>query len=142
MKNITRRFVIVLLAFIFICGFKTWIDTSPRANDYMWIHKRDTESDLARAFVTALRINHPAAYEMIDSNLKPRLDKWMSAHLGQNCIREADVFLSGLGNDGYSAIFGCRVKDRSLTFQVESIVINQMKVVDWGEVTEEFSNFP
>ena len=78
----------------------------------------------------------------INSNLKPRLDKWMSAHLGQNCIREADVFLSGLGNDGYSAIFGCRVKDRSLTFQVESIVINQMKVVDWGEVTEEFSNFP
>jgi len=141
-KKVGKIVLIIFLVIVFACILSFWADTSPAVDDYRWIHSRDTESELARAFVTALRLNHPAAYDMIHSSLTPRLDEWMKTHIGQNCIRQADIFLSGLGNDGYSAIFGCRVKDRSLTFQIESIVINQMKVIEWGEVKEEFSNFP
>jgi len=118
-----------------------WADTSQAVADYKWIHSRDTEGELVTAFVTALRINHPAAYEMIDPSLKPRLDEWMNTHPPRKCASEPYIFLSGdltRANGeklGWSVVFGCEgERYGDVSFKIDGIFIKDMKAINWGEV--------
>ncbi len=75
-----KKRTVILLFFgicVLSCGLLIWALTSPAVDDYYWIHKRGTEAELA--FAIALRTNHPAAYEMIDPGLRPRLAERSSA---------------------------------------------------------------
>jgi hypothetical protein len=102
------------------------------------IHSRGTTSDLAIAFAVSLRNNDPAAYDMIDPILKPRLDNWMNVHRGKKCTNWADTVLGGKGTkQGYMVILDCFGENKWLSFTVDNIVIKDMKVIDWGEVREE-----
>ena len=81
MKKHTKIILTTFIVIVFTCVLMIWAKVTTQAvADYKWIHSRDTEGELVAAFVTALRINHPAAYEMIDPSLKPRLDEWMNTH--------------------------------------------------------------
>ena len=138
MKKSTKIVLLLLLVIVFACGLKFWADNSPLVDDYEWIHDRDRELDLVRAFATALRINHPAAYEMIYPRLKPRLDEWMNVHQIGKCAYQADVFFIGSGTkEGHRVDFGCYGENKWLSFEVDNVVIKDMKVIDWGEVKEE-----
>jgi hypothetical protein len=138
MKKIITILLILFLVVTFACSLHLWIQTSPWLEDYKFINRRDTELDLVMAFVTALRVNDPAAYEMIDPSLKPRLDAWMNTHQSQRCIREADWFFVSDGTQlGDQITFGCATKDKYLLYDIDNIVVENMKVIDWGEITEE-----
>ncbi len=138
MKKKITILLILFLVVVFGCGLHLWIQTSPWLEDYKFINRRDTEINLVLAFVTALRINDPAAYDMIDPSLKPRLDAWMTTHPSQRCIREADWFFISDGTQlGEKITFGCATKDIYLLYDIDNIVVKDMKVIDWGEVTEE-----
>jgi hypothetical protein len=128
--------LLLLLVVIFVCGFGIWAEYSPVAFDYRQIYDRDTEQDLAGAFATALRINHPAAYDMIDLDLKPRLDEWMDTHQSMRCKDRPEVFLVGVGQ-GRVTVLSCLGYDGPRHFEVDSIIIKDMRVVDWGEVIDE-----
>jgi hypothetical protein len=133
MKAITKIFLILLGAAVFACGFALWAGNSPIVDDYRWIHQqRDTESDLVAAFATALRLNHPAAYDMIDPSLKPRLDKWMNIHRDQKCTYQSLSFWIGSGTrEGYRVSFNCGGEDKWIYFDINNVVIRDMKVIDW-----------
>lgn len=134
-----RNSIILLLAvFTFACGLIVWAINSPIVDDYFWIYSRDTEYDLALAFTIALRTNHPAAYDMVDPSLKPRLDEWMNVHQSKKCIRKASTVLGGSGTkEGYMVIFDCYGENNKwVSISVDNIVIKDMKVIDWGEVVE------
>jgi hypothetical protein len=97
----------------------------------------DPEIELTFAFSVALQNNDPEAYNLIGPSLKPRLDKWMSTHPSNECNHPYDVFLIGTGtNQGKKTIFGCPGYDTWISFEVDDIVIKDMKVIDWGEVRE------
>jgi hypothetical protein len=138
--------LIILGALVLVCCLLpwalNWLSNSPSANEYWLIHRRDrydTEISLAFAFSTALRINHPAAYDMIDPSLKPRLDAWMNVHQVRRCTEWANFPSSGSGSkEGYITYFSCPVDNHYLDFDVDNIVIEDMKVIDWGEVIEEY----
>jgi len=144
MKNSTRIFLILFTVLLFAYGLNLWIQTSPWVYDYKLIQNRDTELELVMAFATALRINHPAAYDMIDPNLKPRLDEWMNSHQRKKCVQEAVYFFVSDGSkEGKKIEFGCTTEISGLSYEIDNIVIKDMKVIDWGEVTEEFyGSFP
>ncbi|MFN8461192.1 MAG: hypothetical protein U0X93_05410 [Anaerolineales bacterium] len=117
------------------CVFAMWAANSPVVYDYEYIYDRDTEQDLVFAFATALRINHPEAYEMIDPTLKPRLDEWMNTHQSKKCEYRPDFFMSGTGTmQGHRTSFSCFGYNEPIHFEVDNIVIKDMKVIDWGEV--------
>jgi len=145
MKSRTKFILAIFLVIIFACAMMIWIDTSPAVADYKWIHSRDTEGELVAAFVTALRINHPEAYEMIDPSLKPRLDEWMNTHRARKCADKPYIFLSGNATRangeklGWEVVFGCAGENyyADVSFNVDRIFIKDMKVIDWGEVREE-----
>jgi hypothetical protein len=138
MKKGIRVVLLLLLVVIFVCGFNIWSQTSPVAFDYQYIYDRDTEQDLAGAFATALRINHLSAYDMIDPSLKPRLDKWMNSHQSKKCESTPDYFNIEPGtNQGSKSVLNCFGSNGRIRFEVDNIVIKDMKVIDWGEVTEE-----
>ena len=138
MKSTSKNFLVLLFVVIFACGLALWAESSPIVDDYKWIHDRDRELDLVRAFATALRTNHPAAYDMIIPSLKPRLDEWMNVHQSEKCAYQADVFFVGSGTkEGHRVDFGCYGENKWLSFEVDNIVIKDMKVIDWGEVREE-----
>jgi hypothetical protein len=86
-------------------------------------------------------MNHKAAYEMIDPSLKPRLDEWMKTHQPRKCTRKANV----LGGDGPRprggvVYFDCHIRYIGVySLVVDGIVIEDMKVVDWGEIREEIN---
>ena len=138
-----KKTMIVLLIFcfvvIFACSLNVWLQTSPWVDDYKVLHKRDTENHLVRAFATALRINHSAAYDMIDPMLKPRLDEWMRTHSSRKCTVIEDYFNVGYGTkEGYRVSFGCAIENSLwYSYEVDNIVIKDMKVIDWGEVIEK-----
>jgi hypothetical protein len=136
-----KRITILLILFLVVvlaCGLHLWIQTSPWLDDQQMLNRRDTEFDLVRAFATALRINDPAAYDMIDPSLKPRLDAWMNTHQSPKCISQADWFFVSAGTQqGNKITFGCYIKDSRLRYEIDNIVVKDMKVIDWGEVTEE-----
>jgi hypothetical protein len=144
MKNNVKITIIASLVTLFACALMIWVDTSQAVADYKWIHSRDTEDELVSAFVTALRINHPEAYEMIDPSLKPRLDEWMNTHRARKCARKPYVFLSGNATHangeklGWEVVFGCAGENYAdVSFKVDRIFIKDMKVIDWGDVREE-----
>lgn len=143
MKNSVQITITAFLVVLFTCALMIWADTSQAVADYKWIHSRDTEGELVAAFVTALRINHPAAYEMIDPSLKPRWDEWMNTHPARKCASEPYIFLSGKitranGEDlGWEVVFGCAgERYGDVSFKVDRIFIKDMKIIDWGEVRE------
>lgn len=137
MKKLITIFLILFLVVALACGLHLWIQTSPWVDDYQTLNSRDTAVGLVMAFATALRINDPAAYEMIDSSLKPRLDAWMSTHQSQRCDSQADSFFVRSRSLGTKITFSCSIKDNYLVFEVDYIRIMDMKVIDWGEVTEK-----
>jgi hypothetical protein len=138
MKNTTKIFLILSIVAVFACGLALWARNSPIVGDYYTIHDRDTEIDLAFAFATALRVNHPAAYDMTNPSLKPRIDEWMNTHQSHKCMHPADVFLISTGtNRGNMTVFGCYGYNGWISFEVDDIVIKDMKVIDWGDVKEE-----
>ena len=138
MKKLITILLILFLVVVFACGLHWWIQTSPWVDDYQTLNSRDTAVDLVMAFATALRINDPAAYEMIDPSLKPRLDAWMNTHQSRRCISEAyTFFVSNGAQHGDKVTFGCAIKDNYLAYEVDNIRVMEMKIIDWGEVTEE-----
>lgn len=138
MKKGIKVVLWLLLVVIFFCGFSIWAEFSPVAFDYQYIYDRDTEQELAEAFATALRINHPAAYDMIDPALKPRLDEWMNTHQSMRCKDRPEAFMVGVGtNQGREAGLVCLGYTGPRHFKVDDIVIKDMRVVDWGEVIDE-----
>ena len=139
MKKVVTIVLLLLFVAIFVCSFSIWLQSSPVAFDYRQMHYRDTEQDLAGAFATALRINHPEAYDMIDPTLKPRLDEWMNTHQSMKCKRKPDAFFVGTGtNQGSWAALTCIGYNGGIHFEVDNVVIQDMKVIDWGEVSEDY----
>ncbi|HET6595368.1 MAG TPA: hypothetical protein VFG81_07080 [Anaerolineales bacterium] len=129
--------ILLLVVLVLICGLVSWARNSPLAQDYFLIHRRETEYDLAFAFAVSLRNNDPAAYEMVDPTLKPRLDDWMNTHRGKKCTNWADTVFLGAGTtQGYQVILDCFGENNWLSFKVDNIVIKDMMVIDWGEVKE------
>ena len=139
MKSNKKIVLLFTLTILVVCGLLLWTKYSPTAAEYRWrAYARETELDLAAAFATALRTNHPAAYDWIDPNLKPRLDEWMNTHQSKECTREPDVFLVKQDKNGdYDTNFGCFRSNGPIRMEIDNIVIEDMKVVDWGEVREE-----
>jgi len=144
MRNRTKIALVVFVIIVLACSLTLLAYKSPAVDNYRWISNRDTEDELVPAFVTALRINHPAIYEMIDQSLKPRVDEWMNTHQAKKCIDEPYIFLSGNATRangiklGWSVVFGCRSESYTdLTFKVNGIVVKDLKVVEWKEVIEE-----
>lgn len=130
--------ILLLIVFVLVYGLVAWAPNSPLVQDYLLIHCCRTASDLAIAFAVSLRNNDPAAYEMIDPSLEPRLDDWMNVHRGKRCTNLADTVLGGKGTkEGYRVVLDCFGENRWLTFKIDNIVINDMKVIDWGDVREE-----
>jgi hypothetical protein len=130
--------ILLLVVLVSICGLFVWAYDSPQVQDFFIIHGRGTEDDLAFAFAVSLRNNDPAAYEMIDPSLKPRLDDWMNTHRGKKCTNWADTVLGGEGTiQGYRVVLDCFGENKWLNFKVDNIVIKDMRVIDWGEVKEE-----
>ena len=80
---------------------------------------------------------HPAAYDMIDSSLKPRLDEWMNTHQSKNCkeIPHYSSIEPGTRR-GSKVVSNCLGNNEWIDFSVDNIVIKDMKVMDWGKVTE------
>ena len=85
MKNRTKIVLLLFLVIVFAYSLSIWAAYSPAVYDYREIHNRSTNDDVLFAFATALRINNPAAYDMIDPGVKPRLDEWMNTHQIQKC---------------------------------------------------------
>jgi hypothetical protein len=135
--KIFLQLLFVVLGIVSVCCLGLWALNAPLVDDYYWIHRRDTESHLAFAFTIALRTNHPSVYDMADPSLKARLDEWMNVHEGKRCTRKANTVLSGAGTkEGYMVVFDCFGQDHWISFTIDNIVIQDMKIVDWGEVSE------
>jgi|SRR6266511_3345129 len=138
MKHRVKLLLLLLCVVVFACGLGIWVEYSPVVDDYRWIYDRDTEDDLVSAFATSLRINHPAAYDMIDPTLNPRLDEWMNTHQSLKCKNIPYFFMNGFGtNQGSKSILSCFGYNKRIHFEVDDIVIKDTKVIDWGEVTED-----
>jgi hypothetical protein len=138
MKNRVKRLLLLLCVVVLAYGLSIWVYYSPVVDDYRWIYHRDTEDDLVSAFATALRINHPAAYDMIDPTLKPRLDAWMNTHQSLKCKNIPYFFMNGFGTkQGSKSMLSCFGYNGRIEFDVDNIVIKDMKVIDWGEVIED-----
>jgi hypothetical protein len=134
-----KKILLALLSVLVITsGLLIWAQNSPSVQDYFLIHDRDTEFDVAFAFAVSLRNNDPAAYAVIDPSLKARVDDWMNVHRGKKCTRWADTVFLGKGTkEGYIVILDCFGEHKWLSFTVDNIVIEDMKVTNWGEVEEE-----
>lgn len=138
----SKKLLLLLLIVVFACGLWVWAAFSPTVYDYRLIYKYDMDNGdpkgaLLFAFATALRINHPAAYDMIDPGLKPRLDEWMDTHQIQRCKSIPHVTLIWPATKyGKKVEIVCYGHDEIIDFVVDDIVIKDMKVADWGEVRE------
>jgi hypothetical protein len=138
MKNSVKILLLLLFVVVFACGLSIWAEYSPAVYDYRLIHNRDIhngdpEGALLFAFATALRINHPAAYDMIDLSAKPRLDEWMNTHQIQRCKNIPHVTLIWSGTKTGSKVeIVCFGHNGRIDFVVDNIVIRDMKVIDWG----------
>lgn len=137
MKTSKKNLLLLLLVVVFVCSFYILWSRSPVAEEYRWQTYPETEIDLASNFAYALSINQPVVYEWIDPSLKPRLDEWMNTHQSKKCTREFDVFLVGPDVNGdYDVRFSCFGVNRPIRMEIDNIVIEDMKVIDWGEVRE------
>ena len=139
MKKSAKILLLLLCVVVLVFGLSIWAEYSPAVFDYRVIHDRDIdngdpEGNLLFAFATALRINHPAAYDMIDPSAKPRLDEWMNAHQIQRCENIPLVTLIESGTKtGRKVTLGCYGYDGWIDFVVDNIVLRDMQVVRWGE---------
>lgn len=136
----TRKFMVIFIGILILTlSIFFWAINSPAVNDLYFLYDRNTEADLAVAFTVALRMNHPAAYEMIDADLSPRLDEWMKTHQAQKCIEQAHNILSGAGSSqGFVVFFDCETENyRWYRIKVDNILVEDMKVVDWGDIRED-----
>jgi hypothetical protein len=137
------RVILIILGALGLlaCVVLVWALNSPEVGDYYWMRKRGTDIDLAFAFAIALRRNDPAAYEMIDPSLRPRLDEWMNTHQGWKCINKPHTTLIGnIPNEGFHVAFGCSSDSRADVIFIRKILIENMRVVGWGEVIEDFGD--
>jgi hypothetical protein len=138
MKKIIKYGLLLFFIVIFAWGLIIWTEYSPAVFDFRLIHNRDTNDDVLFAFATALRINHPAAYDMIDPALIPRLDEWMNTHQSKKCKQIPYFFMNGTGTmQGRRSVLSCFGYNGPIDFEVDNIVIKDMKVIDWGEVRED-----
>lgn len=136
MKKNMRILLSLLIVVILALGLKFWINSLQVVSGDS-SSGLDPEIELAFDFSIALQYNDPEVYNLIDPSLKPRLDKWMSTHSSNECIHPYDVFLIGTGtNQGRKTIFGCAGSSTWISFEVDDIVIKDLKVIDWGEVRE------
>lgn len=138
-----RRYLILLFIGLplLLGGMFTWAAYSQLVivDDPYLLSRRDSETQMAIAFTTALRTNHPAAYDMSDEQLTPRLDEWMNTHQPPRCTRRTFLLAGGTPDD--MVFYNCSTADKkSYSLKVFDIQIEDMKVVDWGEVKEEFRN--
>jgi hypothetical protein len=139
MKKSIKILLLLLCVVVLAFGLRIWSAFSPDVYDYKLIHNRDIdngdpEGNLLFAFVTALRINHPAAYDMIDPSAKPRLDEWMNTHQIQRCKNIPHVTLIQSGTKtGRKVEISCFGYDGRIDFVVDNIVVNDGEVVRWGE---------
>jgi hypothetical protein len=134
MKKCTKILFLLLCVVVLACGLSVWAEYSPAVFDYRLIHNRDTDDDVLFAFATALRINHPAAYDMIDPRLKPRLDEWMSTHQSQRCKFVPHVTLIWPATKyGKKVEIVCYGRDEQIDFVIDNIVVSGREVVLWGE---------
>jgi hypothetical protein len=139
MKKSIKILLLLLFVVVFACGLTIWAEYSPAVFDYRLIHNRDIdngnpEGNLLFAFATALRINHPAAYDMIDPSAKPHLDEWMNTNQIQRCknIPHFTSIESGT-KTGRKVEIACFGRDELIVFVVDNIVLRDMQVVRWGE---------
>lgn len=106
-------------------------------DDYYLLRQRDTETEVAVAFTVALRKNHPSAYQMIDPLLIPRLDKWMETHQEPKCVRRDNDVLAG-GVNGITVFYSCDTETNDwYQLSVYNIIIEDMKITNWGEIRED-----
>jgi hypothetical protein len=138
MKKNTKILLLVFFVIVFAIGLIFWADHSPIGDDGQSSPPPDPKVHLAFDFAASLFTNDPDAYEMIDPNLKPRLDEWMNSHKRQKCVGEIISSSIRAGtNLGDKITFSCFTKTSRLDFEVDDIVIKDLKVIDWGEVREE-----
>lgn len=134
MKKSIKILLLLLCVVVFAYGLSIWATFSPAIFDYRLIHNRDTDDDVLFAFATALRINDPAAYDMIDPSLKPRLDEWMNTHQIQRCKSIPHVTLIWPATKyGKKVEIVCYGRDEIIDFVVDNIVVSGREVVLWGE---------
>ena len=133
--------ILVLFASIIVLAvsLKFWADKSSITGDNVSSSILAPEIDLAFDFAFALQMNNPRAYDMIDPNLKPRLDAWMTSHKNHDCVDGELIssFIWDGTNLGKKITFSCFTETSTLDFAVDDIVIKDLKVIDWGEVTED-----
>jgi len=134
MNKTTKILLLFILGVVFACILYIWVTLSPTAAVYSLIYDRSTEVNLALSFATALSTNHPAAYDMIDPALRPRLDGWMTVHQKIKCTSRPEPFLVGSVTEtahSYSVYFSCfGVNGRQHSLDIE-IVIEDMKVISF-----------
>lgn len=134
MKKIIKYGLLFFFIVTFTWGLIIWAEYSPAVFDVRMIHNRDTNDDVLFAFATALRINHPVAYDMISPELKPRLDEWMDTHQIQRCKSIPHVTLIWPATKyGKKVEFVCYGRDEIIDFVVDNIVVIDGDVVRWGE---------
>ena len=137
MKKNTKILLLVLFVIVFAIGLRIWADNSPIGGDGQSSPPPDPKVQLAYGFAFSLFTNDPDAYDMIDPNLRARLDEWMNSHQSQKCVGEITYSVISAGtNLGDKITFGCSNGRSHLDFEVDDIVIQDMKVIDWGEVRE------
>ncbi|MCC7188209.1 MAG: hypothetical protein IT312_05655 [Anaerolineales bacterium] len=136
MKNRTKIILLLLSVVVFACGLKFWADNLPTVGDNS-SSGLDPEIELAFDFAFALQMNDPRAYEIIAPNLKPRLDQWMNSHKSQVCVGEmiSSIIWDGT-NLGKKITLDCFTEISYLSFEVDDIVITDLKVTNWGAVRE------
>jgi hypothetical protein len=117
-------------------AFPRWKD---EVQEWMWLNRRsDDPFDIAISFVTALRLNHQATYEMSSPELWPRIDEWMESHEPQECLWLPDDAFGGRGPRSISVVFGCFIEGGDFyQLWVRDIAVDANgRVVDWGVVSE------
>jgi hypothetical protein len=138
-RKIFKVTILLGILLILFCGVYLWAGSSPLVYDYQNLYRRELEGDLLLAFTIALRRNHPTAYDMTDPSQHNRLDDWMNTHKPRICSRLPHVVLSGRGSRiGYTMLFDCYSRDGWYEFTIDNVVIENMRIMDWGEVQEEF----
>jgi hypothetical protein len=139
MKNSTKFLLLVFFVIVLVYGLRFWADNSPIGSDENPYAAHNPEIALAFDFAFALQMNDPRAYDMITPNLKSRLDTWMTSHKSQECV-DGELISSFIWegtNLGKKITFSCFTDTSSLDFEVDNLVIKDLKVIDWGEVTED-----
>lgn len=139
-----KRFVyvaigVLMVAIIIVC--RNTVESLRPTTDEELLQRRETPYDVAVAFVTALRLNDPIAYELANPTLHTRLDEWFELHQVRRCSRPFDEeLIDGIRDLRFSISYGCFLENNqgSYIFRVNNIIVSDGKTIqDWGEVSEE-----